>query len=301
MGSIPEPESLLPPPGAWDSHCHVVDEDTFPLHPLHPYRPKKATLTDLQSFHKSLGIDHACLVAFSVYHTDNRCILDAVTRLNGKGRAVACIDTETITDSELQHLHDAGVRGIRLNLRTRRDKVDCEAIRLAARRIRHLGWILQVYVALEQIRELTPIVPELGVTVCIDHLGEPDPSRGPARTQPGYDEFMDLLRSGTVWTKLSGTYRFPDLEELDEYVAEILRVAPDRVVWASDWPHSGGVQANPKGDRNQVQDYRKIDDVAWVARCREWCRRVEGGTGDRLARKIWVDNPRRLWQYQDGD
>ena len=94
--------------------------------------------------------------------------------------------------------------------------------------------------------------------------------------------------------KLSGTYRFPDLPELDDYVLEILRIAPTQVVWASDWPHSGGVQYNPNGDRTKIQEYRKIDDPAFIARCKEWC----GGDED-LIQKIFVDNPRRLWQYGD--
>ncbi len=112
---------------------------------------------------------------------------------------------------------------------------------------------------------------------------------------------MELLKSGLVWTKLSGTYRFPGLRGLDDYAKEVLRTAPDRVVWASDWPHSGGVSASPGGDRNAVQEYRRVDDQAWVAQCKRWCAEVEGGTGERLIKKIWVDNPRMLWQYEGDD
>lgn len=297
MGSI-DADTVLPP-GAWESHVHIVDEDQFPLHPLHPYRPKKAPLSSLQAFHRSLGIEHACLIAFSVYHTDHSSILDALSRL-GKGRAVGCIDQSVISDEELQRLHEAGMRGIRLNMRTRGDPVNKAAVIAAADRVRHLGWVIQVYIALEQIIEFAPLVPRIGLPIVIDHIGAPDEARGPGRLQPGYAEFIDLLRTGQVWTKLSGTYRFPNLPDLDEYVTDILRTASDRVIWASDWPHSGGVEANPGGDRTQVQEYRKVDDAAFIARCRKWCRDVEGGTGEVLAHKIWVENPRKLWQW-DGD
>ncbi|KAE8153536.1 hypothetical protein BDV25DRAFT_136829 [Aspergillus avenaceus] len=300
MGSIRVGDTV-PPPGAWDSHVHIVDEDRFPLHPLHPYRPKKAPLSSLQAFHRRVGIDHACLIAFSVYHTDHSSILDALSQLKGKGRAVGCIDPKTITDDELQQLHRAGVRGIRLNMRTRGDPLNKAAVLEAADRVRYLGWAIQVYIALEQMVEFAPLVPQLGLPVVIDHIGAPDEARGPGRLQPGYAEFISLLKSGQVWTKLSGTYRFPNLPDLDEYVTEILRIAPDRVVWASDWPHSGGVEANPGGDRQKVQDYRKVDDVAWIVRCKQWCRDVEGDFGERLARKIWVDNPIILWQWNDDE
>ena len=291
----------FPPPGAWDSHVHIVDEDAFPLHPLHPYRPMRAPLSSLLAFHQKLGIAHACIIAFSVYHTDSSSILDALSHLGGKGRAVACIDPETATDQELQTLHLAGVRGIRLNLRTRSDAFNGAAVRSAADRVRPLGWVIQLYISLKQVIELAPLVPELGVPIVIDHIGAPESSGGPIKLQPGYEEFMELLRTGRVWTKLSGTYRFPHLSDLDEYVTDILRAAPHRVVWGSDWPHSGGVEANPGGDRNKMQEYRKVDDIAWAARCRQWCREADGGNGDVLARKIWVDNPRTLWQYYGSD
>ena len=274
------------------------------MHPSHPYRPKKADLLDLVRFQASQGISHVCLVALSVYHTDNSSILEALASLKGRGRAVACIDADTTTNDELERLHAAGVRGVRLNLKTREQRLrrtEYESLLTKyADRIRPYGWALQIYVSLDQMARMVHVIPRLGVPVVIDHIGHPDPDRGPVQGQEGYGEFMDLLKSGLVWTKLSGTYRFPDLQGLDEYVREILQVAPDRVVWASDWPHSGGVSANPGGDRTRVQEYRRVDDRAWVARCKQWCREVEGSSGERLARKIWVDNPRRLWCY-DGD
>ncbi len=285
------------PPGSWDSHVHVVDESRFPLHPDHPYRPKTATVDDLEAFHAGLGIEHACLVAFSVYQTDNRCLVDGLYHLSETGRGVAAIDPETVTDSELNALHAAGVRAIRLNMRTTGAALNVTAVKLAADKVRRLSWALQLYIALSQVTELAPIIPKLGVPVVIDHIGAPEPDKGPGRGQPGYSDLIELLRGGQVWTKLSGTYRFPNLPDLDEYVVEILRAAPDRVVWASDWPHSGGVEKNPGGDRNKTQEYRKVDDVGFVRQCKAWCMEAAGGTGEELITKIWVDNPQTLWQY----
>lgn len=211
---------------------------------------------------------------------------------------MVCVDPETVTDEELQSMHKLGARGVRLNLRTRWERMDEQGFRTIlekyADRIRSLGWCLQLFVALDQISLIAPIVPSLGVPVVFDHLGSPDKSK-PPRLQTGYTEFLHLLKSGLAWTKLSGTYRFDTTPELDEYIKEILRMAPDRVVWASDWPHSGGTEANPGGVRTKVQDYRVVDDPSFVRRCKGWCGGDEG-----LISKIWVDNPRRLWQY-DGD
>ncbi|OOO06017.1 amidohydrolase 2 [Aspergillus oryzae] len=139
-----------------------------------------------------------------------------------------------------------------------------------------------VIAAANHIIEFAPLVPQISLLVVVYHIGAPDQARGPGSLQPGYAEFMDLLRIGHVWAELSGTYRFPDLPDLNENVTDILPTAPDRAVWGSDWPHSGGVEANPGGD------------------CNKWYRDVEGGTGQQLAHKIWVENSKELWQWDNG-
>lgn len=158
-------------------------------------------------------------------------------------------------------MHDVGARGVRINLATRGEKMDREACEEVlgkhADKVRPLGWCLQLYVSFDQIALLAPLIPALGVPVVLDHLGSPHPST-PPRLQPGYRDFLDLLKSGRAWTKLSGTYRFADTPDLDEFIKTVLREGPDQVVWASDWPHSGGTEANPGGGRDTVQEYRKV-------------------------------------------
>ena len=236
-----------------------------------------------------------CIVSMSVYGNDNRLLLQALRQLDGKGRGVVGIDIETISDRELEEMHAVGIRGVRVNLKSTSGTLDHEAfieiLRKYATRLRRWQWVVQLYVSLAQIEAIADEIPKLGISIVIDHLGHPEETE-PPRLQSGYKAFLELLRNGQVWVKLSGTYRFPDLPELDEYVKEILRVAPDRVVWASDWPHSGGVGANPGGDRQKLQEYRKIDDVDFISQCKRWC-----GGDEELIHKIFVDNPRRLWQY----
>jgi predicted TIM-barrel fold metal-dependent hydrolase len=285
----------LPP----NSLSNTATQDVFPLHPDHPYRPKKATLDDLLDFEAENGIAHVCLIAFSVYGTDNRSILDALTRLKGKGRAVVAIDPDTISYAELNDMHKLGVRGVRMNLHTTSVKPDYESfvktLRKHADAIRPLGWVLQLFISFEQIALIGAVLPTLGVPIVIDHLGHPEQDR-PPREQKGYALLMSLLEKKQAYVKLSGTYRFSKTPGLEEYAREVLRIAPSQVVWASDWPHSSGVAHNPGGDRNKVQDYRIVDDPGFVATCKKWC-----GGNEELIRKIWVENPRRLWQYEDDD
>ncbi|CAF9930833.1 MAG: hypothetical protein ALECFALPRED_004737 [Alectoria fallacina] len=297
--SVSSSKSTSLPPGSWDSHVHVVDEEAFPFAQDHAFRPKKATLEDLLKFEEGLGTDHVCLVAISVYGTDNELLLRSLRELKGKGRAVVSIDPETTSDQDLDEMHALGVRGIRINLKsTSQNKSKEELIttlRSYVRKVDRLQWAIQLHIGLADIEKIASEIPTLGVPVVIDHLATPEKTLAP-RLQPGYTAFMELLSKKQVWVKLSGIYRFAELPELDTYVREILRIAPTQVVWASDWPHTGGVAANPQGDRHALQEYRKFDVPSFIAQCKEWCEGDEA-----LIQKIFVDNPRRLWQYEGQD
>ncbi|KAK6511280.1 hypothetical protein TWF481_000201 [Arthrobotrys musiformis] len=299
-----EAQYKLPiPAGSWDSHVHVVgDETKYPLHPSHPYRPKPASLASLQSFNANLhpNITHPVIVSLSVYANDNRCLLDALSDLQTQGavaRGVVGIDPLTISDSELSQMHELGVRGVRLNLKSSlvelsKSEFEKTLYRYADRLKPLKTWALQIHLSLPQVALISDIIPKLGVTTIIDHLAVPS-TKQPAKEQEGYKNFMRLLSRGEVYTKLSGMDRFPILPLLDEYATEVVSLAPDRIVWASDWPHTGGVGMNPGGDRNKIQDFRAVDDVGMLGKAVEvYCKGDEG-----VVRKIWRDNARELWDY----
>ncbi|EXJ70400.1 uncharacterized protein A1O5_06468 [Cladophialophora psammophila CBS 110553] len=271
-------------------------KDEYPFDPNYPYRPKKASLDELLAFEKELGIDHVCLICMSVYGTDNRSMMAALRQLKGHARAIVCIDPATITEQELQEMHQLGARGVRVNLKTRNEQISKETLAAKllqyADKIRHHGWVIQVYFALDQIPLIVDVIPELNIPLVIDHMGSPNQSTRPS-DQPGYAELLNLLERKLVWVKISGIYRFPNTPELDAYGREIIRKAPTQVVWVSDWPHSGGVEKNINGNRHVYQDYRKIDDAAFVEKCLEWC-----DFDEKIIQLLFVENPRRLWRYE---
>lgn len=233
----------------------------------------------------------------SIYGNDNSLILDTLEQSGGTARAVVSIDPVTISDRELYEMHRIGVRGVRLNLKTwaktcTRSELEAQLF-LYADRIRHLDWVLQIYLGLDQVALISRCVPNLGVGVVIDHMASPDPC-SMAEKQVGYQELFDLHRRGLIWIKLSGVYRFERLPDLDEFARSLIRTNPSKVVWASDWPHTGGTAYNKDGDRFATQDYREVNDLAFVERCYAWCQHQ-----DDLIEKVFVHNPRELWTSAD--
>lgn len=251
----------------------------------------------LSRFEQQLGIANVCLVAVSIYGTDNSLILDALAKLDGRARAVVSIDPVNISDDDLTSMHEQGVRGVRLNLKTWGKKVPQQELEaqlfLYADRIRRLGWALQMYLSLDQVALIYDCVPTLGVPIVIDHMASPSPER-PAEEQNGYHELLELLERGLVWIKLSGAYRFEELPDLDTYGQALIEANPRQVVWASDWPHTGGTEYNVNGDRFSLQDFRKVDDSGFIQRCFDWCHNRED-----LIENLFVNNAQRLWTSSD--
>ena len=91
-----------------DSHHHIYDS-RYPIDPAAQLRPADATAADYRALRQRLDIGRHVMVQPSTYGTDNRCLLDALSQFRADARGIAAV-ADTVTDSELRNLHDAGVR-----------------------------------------------------------------------------------------------------------------------------------------------------------------------------------------------
>src|SRR4051812_39470137 len=142
------------PPGAADCHLHVFGPySRFPLAPDRAYNVPEAPLEAHERMKKQVGLERTVLVQASGHGTDNRALLAALAELGPRGRGVAVV-SEKIPRSELDEMHAAGVRGVRLNLYTFADRHKGEPADLLAayqRLVAPLGWHLQLFAAPETI------------------------------------------------------------------------------------------------------------------------------------------------------
>jgi predicted TIM-barrel fold metal-dependent hydrolase len=96
-----------------------------------------------------------------------------------------------------------------------------------------------------------------------------------------------------VWVKLSGTYRVSSDVYGNAQVTALARALvaanPERVVWASDWPHIGAHSHRVEGEPARAE-YRRIDYGRLLSVLAEWAE------GDRLA-QILTRNPARLYGF----
>ena len=224
-----------------DAHCHVLDPARFPYAADVAYRPagqEIGTLVQYQSVMDAYGVRHALLVGpNSGYGTDNRCLLDAIARGQGRFKGIAVVPNGA-SRSELERLKAAGVVGVAFNATVH--GVDHYAATAGLlRMLADLDLFIQIQVEHDQLVPLAPMLEQSGARILIDHCGRPTPGAG--LEQPGFQALLALARTGRAAVKLSGYQKFsaepPPYGDAQPFVHALIDAFTlDACMWASDWP-----------------------------------------------------------------
>ena len=224
-----------------DAHCHVLDPARFPYAADVAYRPagqEIGTLAQFESVTAAYGVRHALLVGpNSGYGTDNRCLLDAIARGQGRFKGIAVVPNDA-SRSELERLKAAGVVGVAFNATVH--GVDHYASTAGLlRMLADLDLFIQIQVEHDQLVPLAPMLEQSGARILIDHCGRPTPGAG--LEQPGFQAVLALARTGRAAVKLSGYQKFsaepPPYGDAQPFVHALIDAFTlDACMWASDWP-----------------------------------------------------------------
>lgn len=95
--------------------------------------------------------------------------------------------------------------------------------------------------------------------------------------------------------KLSAPYRAsaqaPDHADLRPIVGAMVAANPDQLVWASDWPHTGGGRDRTHRKPTDIEPFRRVDDARTRRLLDTW---VPDPT---VRQKILVDNAASLFRF----
>jgi 2-pyrone-4,6-dicarboxylate lactonase len=283
----PDPHPRTPqfktPPNSCDAHCHIFGpKHLFPYHPTSTYEPPDAGKDRLRALHDVLGIDRAVIVQASCHGPDNRAMLDAIASSNGRYRGV-CIARKDFTDTDFHHLHEGGVRGVRFNFVTHLGGTpNLEAMRAILERVKPLGWHLIIHVNAEDLVTFEDFFSQIDLAILVDHMGRVPCDRG--TEQPAFQILKRFLQRENWWCKICGAERIsrsgPPFHDALPFARELIAIAPDRILWGTDFPH-------PNITRWMPNDGDLLDLFPLMA-------------GDAaLQKKILVDNPARLYGFDD--
>ena len=276
------------PAGSVDAHCHVFGPGAeFPFAPERKYTPCDASKQQLFALRDQLGFSRNVVVQATCHGADNSAMVDALRHSGGRARGVATVK-RSISDAQLQELHQAGVRGVRFNFVKRLvDFTPKDELLEIAGRIAKLGWHVVIYFEAVDLPELWDFFSALPTIVVVDHMGRPDvalPVDGPQ-----FELFVKFMQQHpNVWSKVTCPERLSltgpkalageqaAYRDVIPFARRIVETFPDRCLWGTDWPH-------PNLKDHMPDDGLLVDFIPQIA------------TTTALQHKLLVDNPMRLY------
>jgi D-galactarolactone isomerase len=228
------------PDGATDTHIHVYDH-RFPVAPTAVLRPPDASVADYRELQAELGLSRAVVVQPSTYGFDNRCQLDAIAALGAlSARGVMVVDSSTAPD-ELARLTTLGARGARFHMITG-GAVPWSELAPTAASIAEHEWHVQLQLNGRELAERLPELLALPCPLVVDHIGRFMPPVD--IDHPSWRALLTLVDAGRCWVKLSAPYESttdgaPHYPTVSGLACALVARAPERMLWASNWPHPG--------------------------------------------------------------
>jgi D-galactarolactone isomerase len=269
---------LQAPPRSCDTHMHIY-EKRFPILPG-AVVPPEAPVSAYRAVQKRLGIERAVIVQPNAYGADNTCTVEAIAELGlAVARGVGVIEVAT-PDAEIERLTRAGIRAIRFHLMPK-GYLGWDVIEKLSARVQQFGWHSQIQLDGREFPDREAVLRRLPGTIVVDHVGRfhnPVPVDHAA-----FKSLQRLIDTGRFFVKLSAPYESdsrdgpPAYRDVGALAAALVRQAPERMLWASNWPHPG---------QKTIPDEAELLDLLL-----DW-------TPDEATRKrILVENPAALYGF----
>lgn len=229
--------------GGWimrifDAHFHIIDFN-FPIIENQGYTPPSYIVADYQKDTVNLQIAGGAIVSGSFQGFDQAYLLKALKQLGPTFCGVTQLPN-TVTDDEIVHLHNNGVRALRFNIK-RGGSEDLSQLDTFARRVYDLvGWHSELYIDAKELPEIASTIEALPA-ISIDHLG---------LSEEGLPHLLKLVDKG-IRVKATGFGRV----ELDvrHALQAIYHVNPDALMFGTDLPSTRAKRPFNNADVELIQ------------------------------------------------
>ncbi len=266
------------PKGACDTHMHFYDK-AVPGAPG-TFLPGHFVVEDYRAVQKRLGLERVIVVQPNAYKDDNRVTVDSMKKLGKAAKGVAVVKPDA-ADAELERLTQAGICAVRI-MTLHGGMLGFDVMDKVMARVHPFGWHANIQLDGRELPKHEAQIKRLPGKFVIDHTGkflEP--------VAPDHEAFKSLLRlvdTGRCWIKLSAPYETsksgaPKYEDVGKLAKILVKKAPERMLWASNWPHP----SVPKDKCPKDEDL--LDLLA------EWA------PDEKAQKKILADNPAELYGF----
>ena len=269
---------LKTPPGAIDTHMHFYDGASSAA-PGTP-NPGRFTVPMYRELQQRLGLERVVVVQPNAYKYDNRVTLEAMKEIGKNAKGVAVVKPGT-PQAELERLTKAGICAVRI-MTLHGGTLGFDVMDQVVARVRPFGWHANIQLDGRNLPKYEAQILRLPGKFVIDHTGkflEP--------VEISSDSFKCLQRlvgTGRCWVKLSAPYETsktgaPKYEDVGRLAKALVKQAPERMLWASNWPHPS------------VPVEKRPPDEDLLDLLLDWA------PDEKVRRKILVDNPAELYGF----
>jgi D-galactarolactone isomerase len=270
---------LAVPAGACDTHFHIY-EAGVPAAPGGPPPPGVFTAEMYRGMQRRLGLQRAIVVQPNAYRDDNRVTLEAIAALGAGARGIGVVKPG-VADAEIERLTQGGIVAQRI-FQLPWGAVGFAQMDEVMARVHPFGWHANVQLDGRELPQWEAQIKRLPGKFVIDHTGkflEP--------VAPDSEPFKALLRlvdTGHCWVKLSAPYETsktgaPRYEDVSRLARALVRYAPERMLWASNWPH-------PSAPKDRMPDDADLIDLL-----------LDWAPDEATRRRILADNPAELYRF----
>jgi D-galactarolactone isomerase len=271
---------LAVPAGAVDTHMHVYHAEV-PPQPGGPPLPGDYREDKYQAMRDALGFQRVVVVQPNAYQFDNSVALKAMKALGPGAKGIAVVN-ETTPEAEIDRLTKAGMTGARF-FQLQWGAVNFTRLHAVMPRVQPFDWIANLQLDGRELPQWEESIRRLPGRFIIDHIGK---FLEPVTVDSApFKSLLRLLDTGRCWVKISGSYETsktgaPKYEDVGVLVKAMVRHAPERMIWASNWPH-------PSAPKDAVPDDADLLDLL-----------LDWAPDDATRRKILVDNPVALFGFK---
>jgi len=267
------------PKGACDTHMHFYDQ-AVPGAPG-TFLPGHFTVEDYRrDIQARLGVERVVVVQANAYRDDNRVTLDSIKKLGKNARGVAVVKAD-VADAELDRLAQGGIRAVRI-MTLHGGMLGFDVMDAVVARVHAFGWHANIQLDGRELPKYEAQIKRLPGRFVIDHTGKfLEPVKEDSES---FKALLRLVDTGRCWVKLSAPYETsktgaPRYEDVGKLARALVNHAPQRMMWASNWPHPGNRKPAPP------------DDQALLDLLADWA------PDEAVRKRILVDNPAELYGF----
>lgn len=243
----------------FDSHFHIIDVN-FPLLSNQGFLPDAFSCNDYLQRLKNYHLAGGAIVSGSFQGFDQSYLLHALKILGPRYVGVTQLPASVSTE-EIFKLNDAGIRGVRFNLKRGGSAGIAELEGFANRIFEVADWHVELYVDAGELGGLTGMLMTLP-RVSIAHLG---------LSASGFPALLKLVENG-IKVKASGFYRVDF--DVKQALQEIALANREALLFGTDLPSTRAHRAYSDSDFSLVVE----------------------ALGDELASEVFYDNAVKFYR-----